>query len=59
MANLKYYVTSNFGDVLFGFWLIGMGLLHYLQPTGGAVYAVNVIMGVLLIGAGVCTLLGR
>jgi len=52
-------LPRNLGNICFGSWLIGMGLIHYLQPTGGAVYAINVVMGILLVLTGVCSLIGR
>jgi hypothetical protein len=49
-------LPRNLGRLLFGVWLIAMALVAAadLKFTG-----INVVLGLLLVGAGVTTLLGK
>jgi hypothetical protein len=60
MGRFMQALSHNLSDGLFGIWLIGMGALHGIQPGSPGILTVsNIILGVVLIGAGICSLLGR
>jgi hypothetical protein len=60
MASFMQLVSRNLGRGLFGLWLIVMGIVFLLEIRSPQVLmALNILLGVLLVGSGVCTLLGR
>jgi hypothetical protein len=50
------YLPRNLGRLLFGVWLIVMALV---AATDLKFAGINVVLGMLLVGAGVATLLGK
>lgn len=56
MGNFKVQLPHNLGRLLFGIWLIGMGAVPLLNlQSGGMAF----LLGLVLIGSGVCTLIDR
>lgn len=56
MVNPLARLPRDLGKLLFGVWLLLMGLVPLLNLGSGGL---TVVMGVVLIAAGVCFLLGR
>jgi sulfite exporter TauE/SafE len=53
-------IRRNLGRGLLGIWLVGMGIIFWVNPADAGVRNfLNIVMGVILIAAGVCTLLNR
>jgi hypothetical protein len=60
MGRFMQMVSHNLSDSLFGIWLIGMGIVFWVQPGSEGIRAfLNVVLGVILAAAGVCSLFGR
>lgn len=49
-------IPANMGRLLFGVWVIGMGAVPLMRMES---YGTAVLLGIILVAAGVCTLLGR
>jgi hypothetical protein len=50
-------LPHNLSRILFGSWLIGMGLQNWLAINNGSLNSgLTVLLGLLLIAAGVCML---
>lgn len=56
MGNPLARLPRDLGKLLFGVWLLLMGLIPYLRMESSGM---NVLMGVVLIASGVCFLIGR
>jgi hypothetical protein len=60
MNKLLLYVPANLSRLLFGLWLVGMGVMDYIRPGSPSLQTLmGIVLGVILVGAGVCTLIGR
>ena len=56
MGNPLARMPRHLGKLLFGVWLLLMGLFAVLDIRGAGVH---VVLGIVLIGSGVCFILGR
>ena len=60
MGRFMQLLSHNLSDGLFGIWLIGMGIVYWVNPgSPGILTFLNVVLGVVLAAAGVCSLFGR
>jgi len=56
MANPLLFLPRDLGKLLFGVWLLVIGLSEVLKIGGPGM---AVILGVILVASGVCFLIGR
>jgi len=60
MGKFAVQVPTNLSRYLFGIWLIGMGAVGGIDPRSPTLLTLlGVMLGGILIGAGVLTILGR